>query len=204
MNTSGADSLLMAKEIAGHLSGQIDKANAEELALILQFAGGINLKDGKEILLRIADTRINRYVNWNVDYELLDSTVLRSLKDELSNATAEEKKTLGERFCVLFSYVIQRYIKGAEILDEMHKRYLTSVMVDVEVNCVSSILNQPQITIRRALEGDSMVALLQEHNRILGDETRAGEIPTRLNIGYSNSDGNNRTYPPGLPDPTQR
>ncbi|MHC4131296.1 MAG: hypothetical protein ACYSSP_08985 [Planctomycetota bacterium] len=203
MNTSGADSLLMAKEISGHLSGQIEQANAEELALILRFAEGVNLQDGKEILLRIADIRISGYANWKVDYELLDATLLNSLYNEFSTSIAEEQKAIGKRFCVLFSYVIQRYIKGADRLNEMHKRYLASVMVEIERNCVSKLLNQPQTTMQRAIEGNSMIGLLQEHNRLLGDETSAGVLSKRLNVNYGNEEGSNRTYPPELPEPPQ-
>ncbi|MHC4271207.1 MAG: hypothetical protein ACYST2_02700 [Planctomycetota bacterium] len=203
MNTTGADSLLLAKEIAGHLKGQVENAKAEELALILQFAEGINLKDGEEILLRIADVRINQYANWKVDYELLDATLLRSLYEKFSNTSGEEQKAFGRRFCILYSYVMQRYIKGVDRLNETHKSYLASVMVDVERNCVSNIMGQPQITIKRAIEGDSILGLLQEHKRLLGDTTSEGELPKRLSINYSSNEGGNRTYPPELPDPPQ-
>ncbi|MHC4293181.1 MAG: hypothetical protein ACYSTX_02715 [Planctomycetota bacterium] len=203
MNTTGADSLLLAKEIAGHLMSQVENAKAEELALILRFAEGINLKDGKEILLRITDVRISQYASWKVNYELLDASILDSLYEEFSKASGEEQKVFSRRFCVLFSYVVQRYIKGADKLNESHKRYLASVMVDVERNSVSKLLGQPQIAIKRAIEGDSMLVLLQEHNRLLGDETSVGELPKRMNVDYGNEEESNRTYPPELPEPPQ-
>jgi hypothetical protein len=175
----------------------------EELSLILKFASNVNLTEGEEIILQIADTRINRYVNWTVDYELSDASLLTSLYNKFSTGDAEKQKTFGKRFCVLFSYVIQRYIKGSDRLTSTHKRQLASVMVDIEVNCVSNFLNQPQITLRRAIEGESMFSLLQEHDRLLGDQTRAGEIPKRLNITYEGNDGSNHTFPPVLPEPPQ-
>jgi hypothetical protein len=203
MNSAGADGLLLAKEVGGHLQAQIESARAEELSLILRFASNVNLKEGEDIVLQIADIRINRYANWTVDYELLEATLLTSLYNKFSTGNGEKQKAFGKRFCVLFSYVIQRYIKGVDRLNYTHKRQLASVMVDIEVNCVSAFLNKPQITMRRAIEGESLSSLLQEHNRLLGDETKAGEIPKRLNITYESTDGSNHTYPPVLSEPPQ-
>lgn len=59
----------------------------------------------------------------------------------------------------------------------------------------------PQATIRRAIERDDYVALLVEHNRLLGDETRAGRLALRLNFDYGRSnDGTKRTAPLALPE----
>ena len=201
MNSGGGDGLLLARDIASRILERVGSASAEELSLMLRFARGITLKEGDTIILRIADVRINRYANWNVDYELFDAALLRSLYNELVNADVEKQKTFGRRFCILFSYIFQRYIKGVDILNDTHKRYLESVMVDVERNCVSNALNQAQITIKQAIEGDSLIGLLEEHNRLLGDETRAGELPVRFNCDYgNNSEGNSRMYPPELPE----
>jgi hypothetical protein len=199
MNT-GADGLLLANKVAKLILEQVETAKAEEQDLMLQFASGINLQDGDKIILSIADVRISRYAKWEVNYELLDARLLWLLHNELSNADTEKQKAFGKRFCILFSYVFQRYIKGAEVLDETHKRHLASVLVDVERNCVSSILGQAQITVKQTIEGDSMFGLLEEHNRLLGDETRAGELPKLFNCDYgNNADGSSRMYPPELP-----
>jgi len=198
---SDAEGLLLAKDIAKHILQQAEQAEANEQSLMLKFASEITLKDGDDIILRIADVRMDRYKNWEVEYELLDAMLLRLLKNEIANSNPEKQKAFGRRFCTLFSYVFQRFIKGIDILSEEHLRNLASALVDVERNCVSSILGQVQITIKQAIESDNLAGLLEEHNRLLGDRTKAGELPKRLNCDYgSNPDGSSRMYPPVLPD----
>jgi len=62
-----------------------------------------------------------------------------------------------------------------------------------------------QSIIKKAVEQGDYVALLQEHSRLLGDETRPGQLSLELNFDYGeNADGSKRTAPLVLPEPPQR
>jgi len=56
--------------------------------------------------------------------------------------------------------------------------------------------------IRKAIENSNYTGLLQEHNRLLGDKTRAGQLPLKLKFDYGrNPNGTKRTAPLVLPKP---
>ncbi len=60
----------------------------------------------------------------------------------------------------------------------------------------------PQSVIKKAVEEEDYMALLQEHNRLLGDGTKAGQLPLKLNFDYGKKpDGSKRIAPLALPEP---
>jgi GTP cyclohydrolase III len=143
------------------------------------------MTEGESLLLKVADRRIASYANWTVERELTDAKILQILSDKMVSSVAS-KEAIGKRFGQLFSYVFQRYIKGAEALGADQKEQIVSVLVDTEQLCVSKITGKPRFEIKRALESGDINALRKEHNNLLGDETKAGE----LNLTYGNaSDG---------------
>ncbi len=207
LNSTNPEYLILAREICERLKALVTEAGPEVTDLILRFAGRINIGDGKDLILRIADVRISRYANWQVNYELLDADVLKVLSNEISSADEQGKRIFGRRFAHLFSYIIQRYVKGSitDSLTDWQKQRLASVLVEVERSCVSDILGKVQVIIRRTLEGEDYTALLQEHSRLLGDQTRPGLLPSKLDFNYGNTeDGSEQIAPPELPDPPAR
>ena len=98
----------------------------------------------------------------------------------------------------MLSYVFQRYLKGGEILYADQKEQLVSVLVDTEQSCLSKIIGKPRFDIKRAIESGDASALQKEHNNLLGDETKAGEL--NLNYGKDAS-GTLITYPLVLASP---
>ena len=161
----------------------------------------MDIPQGEDLLLQIADIRISKYANWTVDYELLDATVLGLLCNKIS-AGGLNKPAIARRFGQLYSYAIQRYVKGRDFLDATVIGRLASVLVEIEDKCIRELLEKRQVVIKRAVERDDVTALLLEHNRLLGDETRAGELALKLNFDYGPSpDGNKRTAPLTLPEP---
>jgi hypothetical protein len=102
----------------------------------------------------------------------------------------------------LYSYAIQRYIKGAALLNDTQKSHLASVLVETEDKCIGRLLSNPQLTIRRALERQNAQAIIAEHDRLLGTATTPGQLPTTLKFDYSTTTtGPKRTAPLPLPNP---
>jgi hypothetical protein len=191
----------------------IDSSTPDIIAMIAQFAANVKIPEAEKLLCQIADIRIKRYADWSVKYELYDSAILKYLCSKILSAaessgssspsSTNSKAALSRCFAQLYSYAIQRYVKGADILNETQKSHLASVLADVEEKCISTLL-KPQMTIRRALtlEQNSLQAILAEHDRLLGSTTTPGELPQTLNFDYgTNPDGPKLTAPIPLPDP---
>jgi hypothetical protein len=192
----------LASEIAGQLKGLVESGGSEELALMAQFGGEVNIPEAEELLLQITDVRMSRYVDWTVEYELLDSAILKLL-DKKIPSSGQVNVEIAWRFAQLYSYAIQRYVKGrGDFLSAEQKHQLASVLVETEVFCISKRTRIAQAVIKKAVEQEDYVALMAEHNRLLGDETRAGQLPSSLNFDYGeNPDGSRRTAPLALPEP---
>jgi len=200
LNSTEAADLQLARDIVERLKGLIDKEGPEIIGLAAEFAGSINIREGEDLLVLAADSRIKEYADWTVDYELLDMTILKLLYDKISSGN-QNKSAIANRFVQLLSYVMQRYIKGQDVLNDTRKSYLASVLVEIEKSCISKLL-MAQSVIKNAIERENYIELLSEHSRLLGDETKAGELTKKLNTDYGkNPDGSKQTAPPILPEP---
>ena len=214
LNAGAASNPGPATAIVGQLTGLVDKSNAETLSLIAKFAATVNVPQGEELLLRVADARIKRYADWTVKHELSDIPLLKLLESKLPLSSqgpgGEVPASLGRpavarRFAQLYSYAIQRYLKGQAILNDTQKAYLASVLVEVQENCVSRLLGGQQTAFKRAIERDSLTAISDEHDRLLGGGATAGQLPSKLGFDYgTDSDGAKRTAPVPLPDPVEK
>ncbi len=210
LNSADTSNSRAAEVIAEELKELLESSNPEIIALIAKFAADVKIPQGEDLLGQTADVRIKRYADWTVKYELMDSVILKLLESKISApsagssgpppATGSGKGAAARRFGQLYSYAIQRYAKGQAFLSDIQKQQLASILVETEEKCISKLLGRPQTTIRRAIERENLPALLQEHNRLLGDETSTGELPLRLNFNY----GGGRTAPTPLPEPPRR
>ena len=186
-----------ARQVTRRLDEIIATSSPDTLGLIASFAGSIKIPEGDALLLKVADRRIASYADWSVEQELLDGVILRILGDKIASSSAS-KESIGRRFGQLFSYVLQRYIKGADVLYDVQKEQLVSVLVETEKSCLSKISGKPRFGIKKAIESGDTNALQQEHNNILGDGTKAGE----LNIDYGkDAGGASITHPLALAAP---
>ncbi len=200
-----------ASAIAAQLKGIVDNSTPEIVALIAQFAAGVDIPEAEQLLIQIADLRIRQYADWTVKYELYDSALLKFLSSKiplptespagLLTTTIDTKPEIARRFAQLYSYAIQRYIKGAAILNDTQKSHLASVLVETEDKCIGRLLGNPQLTIRRALERQNAQAIMDEHDRLLGTATTPGQLPTTLKFDYGSTSNSTRTVPLPLPDP---
>jgi hypothetical protein len=167
------------------------------LVLITKYAADLDIPEGEDLLGQIAEVRIKQYADWTVKYELLDIAVLKSLANKISSGKPE----IARRFAQLYSYAIQRYLKGQD-LSNNNKRYLASVLVEIEDKCINRLLGRSQSIIKRAVEQGDNSLLSQEYDKLFGSQTRAGELTSKLNIDYgTDPNGRKRTAPLALPEP---
>jgi hypothetical protein len=186
-----------ARQVTRRLDEIVATSSPDTLGLIASFAGSIKISEGEALLLKGADRRIASYADWSVERELLDGDILRILGDKMASAGAS-KESIGRRFGQLFSYVLQRYIKGGDVLTDVQKEQLVSVLVETEKSCLSKISGKPRFGIKKAIESGDIKALQQEHNNLLGDGTKAGE----LGISYgADAGGAVITHPLALASP---
>ena len=191
-------------KIASRFSVMVETAAPEVIRLIADFAGAAKGAQADELLLKIADVRISRYSSWTATGSLNDIKVLKLLCAKLQ---AKQHKTVefGRRFAQLYSYVMQKYVmalKDRSLLDEQQRQELASVLVEIESKCIGKLTGFEQAVIKRAVELDDDNVLLMEHGRLLGDETKRGEIPTKLTFDYGAADdGGNLAQPRELPPP---
>jgi hypothetical protein len=201
LNSREAANSELAEKITKQLENVVESSCPDTLALIAGFAARVDIPEGEDLLLQIADMRIKEYENWKVDYELLDGDILKLLDSKIP-PDSTSKPEIAYRFGQLYSYVIQRYVKGRDVLSDTHKNYLASVLVETEASCISKRLKVAQSVVKNAVEQGDFQALLQEHDRLLGDELRPGQLPLKLNFDYGkNPDGGRRTAPLTLPEP---
>ncbi len=170
-----ANDLKLAQRIATELKDAVGKSSPEEMGLMAGFAGRMKVAGAEELLLLIADTRIQQYADWSVEYELVDAGILKVLCERMSSG-GRSKAEMGRRFGQLYSYAIQRYVKGYDKLSTTQRQQLISVLVETEDKCVAKLLGRPQAAIKNAVARNDYGALLREHDRLLGSQTRAGEL----------------------------
>lgn len=201
LNSQEPDNSKLARRIAEQLRGLVDSSSPETIALMAKFAAEVKIPQGEELLLQIADVRIKRHADWAVKHEFLDTTILKSLLEKLSSE-GSGKPVIARRFAQLYSYVIQRYIKGRNYLSAAQKRRLASVLVETEHKCVRKKIFEPTIKIKKAVEQADYETLWLEHSSLFGDETRAGQLTRKLKFHYGlDPNGNERTAPLTLPEP---
>lgn len=206
-------------ELAARIIGQLEttankETHPEIISLIAGFAGQVNGPPAKQLLTNIVDLRTTAYENWTVKYELMDAKLLRSLGNEiLSQVSQQNKAVISRKFAQLYSYAMQRYILGADILSNTSKEQLVSVLVEVEQSVLDRLMGRRQSTIIKAVEKiltrrtDDQIdysALQAEHDSLLGSSARKGDLPTALNFDYGkNPDGTAKTSPKKLGPPPE-
>ena len=217
LNSGPTSNPELATTITEQIKEVVQTSKPEIIVHIARFATNINIPEGEELLLQVADERIKRYADWTVTYEFYDIIILKLLESKIplssqsmgtpAPTTSLSKPAIARRFAQLYSYVIQRYIKGNNVLNATQKQYLASVMIEIEEKCVSRLLglSRPQVAIRRIIERNNLIALSDEHNKLLGDETSTGQLPSKLGFDYSTTPNSpKRTAPIPLPEKPQK
>ncbi len=177
-----------ARRITNRLEAVVATGSPEILRLIASFAGSVNIPEGDDLLLKVADRRIASYADWSVRYELIDADILNILADKMTSS-GPGRAAAGRRFGQLLSYVFQRYIKGADVLKQSQKEQLVSVLVETERTCLPKLMGKPSFDIKRAIESGDFTALLEEHDNLLGDSTKHGQLPAQIKFDYGKDSG---------------
>lgn len=217
LNSQAESNPDLAVNVTEQLKGVVQTSKPEILVHIARFAAAINIPEGEQLLLQVADERIKRYADWTVTCEFYDTVILKLLESKISlssqnvgtpvPATTFSEPAMSRRFAQLYFYVIQRYIKGYNSLNDDQKQRLASVIIEIEGNCVTRLLglSRSQGALRRAIEQDNLTALSDECKKLLGDETSSGQLPLKLGFDYgTNPNGSKRTAPIPLPDRPQK
>jgi hypothetical protein len=201
LNTEAATDSKLADKITEQLKASLAAASPEIVVLTATFASELKTEGAEDLFLAIADMRISKYADWKVDDAIVDADILKLLCDKILSGAAD-KTVLAKRFAQLYSYAIQRYVKGQDILIAAEKDRLVSVLVETEQNCIGRLLDVPQSIIQKAAEQNDPTGLMLEHNRLLGDETSAGKLALKLDFDYGGTkDGSRRLAPLVLPEP---
>ena len=188
-----------ADQIVTGLKGAAEKADTDTLALMVKFTADTNAPQAGELFLQIADMRIKRYADWSVEYELLDDSVLGALCRSMSEGVVTSN--FARRFGQLYSYAIQRYVKGQAVLSDTQKQQLVSVIVGTERSCLGMQLGMIQSTIRTAVQQNDFGTIMAEHDKLLGSDAEHGQIELKLNFDYVQNTGGKSNAPLVLPDP---
>ncbi len=203
INRDGSSDL--AQRVEARLSGLVSEGcSPHVLSLITKFASALQGIKGQDLLLAIADLRMAQYEQWSVENEQLDTTLLKSLCIRISQNTSD-REPLAMRFGQLYSYVIQRYAKGANALQELQKRRTLGVIAEVEDKCIGTILGAPSTALMRALERQDVTLLLAAHDALLGSPEREGSLVRKLQFSYGRAaDGSDQKWPKPLQGPLTR
>lgn len=186
-----------ARKILDASAKAVGTSSPEVLSLMAQFAGRYDTVPAGDLLVNIAEVRIQNYADGTAGYELVDAAILKQLSGKIA-ANGQAARA----FAQLYSYAIQRYLRGMQnnSLKGMSQGYLASVLIETEEQCLSKLLGGTQTGIRRALEAGDANALQAEHDRLLGNAGTPGVLSTKFNINYGTG-GVNRTMPLALPEP---
>ena len=205
LNSEDTANPKLAQNITEQLKKIVKSSSPEILGLIAQFAAGLNIPQAEELLMQITDLRIQRYADWSVKYERLDIAVLKLLNSKITmpsrspvglTTTSSGNPAAARRFAQLYSFAIERFIKGINLNNDQRQQLMT-VLAEIEEKCITMLLNNPQQNgIRRAIAGKDMKALEAERSRLLGEV-----LPSKFGFDYgTESNGSKRTAPLPLPD----
>jgi hypothetical protein len=217
LNSQTASKPDLAATIVEQFKGIVPTSKPEILDHIARFAANVNIPQGEQLLLQVADERIKRYADWTVTCEFCDITILKLLESKIPvssqnmstsvPAATDGTPAIARSFAQLYFYVIQRYIKSYDTLNDDQKQQLASVIIEIEENCITRLLglSRSQGALRRAIEQNNLTALSDESNKLFGDEKSSGQLPLKLGFDYgTNPDGSKRTAPIPLPDKPQK
>lgn len=181
----------LTRRVLGRLDQAVSEAMAPEtLRMIVEFADKVDTAEARALLSKIADLRTRQYANWTVRYELMDMLVLSSLGRQIQAETADAGRAdLLRRFAQLYSHVIERYILGENILHELQKQQLASVIAETENKAITELLGRPENRLRKALEEGKGAVVDAGRQILLGSATQPGQLAGKVNYDYGKAAG---------------
>lgn len=202
LNSGEASNPGLPNEITTKLISIVPTSSPEILSVITEYAAAIDIPMGQELILKIADQRIINYADWTVKQEYIDGAILKKLANVITESKGNTNiPAVAQSFAQLYSYVIQRYIKGANSLSARQKTELLTVIIETEDNSISKMIGTQQ-NIKKAIETKQLNELMNEHNILLGSNVTQGRLPAKYNFNYGRDENNSiRNAPLALSDP---
>lgn len=150
------------------------------------FAVGLETAPSQDLLLSLADNRIDAYMQWNVTDEATDASILKSIGALVQATTSPAvKQELLSRFGQLYSCAIQRYMMGENIPDTS-KDQLVTVIAEVEDAVILKIL--PGWTVKFRADLAKSLPIDKDYELLFGSSTRPGDLASRLNFNFGKDD----------------
>ena len=195
------------------LTGTVLKALAERVSVepstdilrtIVTFAAMVNRAEARDILIAVAQRRVNAYMDWTVENEPFDAVLLKAMGQVvLANRDSDAYKGVSRQFAELFSLVFQRYLANPTVLKDEQKNAMLTVIAEVDDQILTKVMGTPQTGILRAIQ--RRTGLDREYETFFGNAMQAGELATRLKFDYGkDANGKTKTAPPKLSAPPQK
>jgi hypothetical protein len=202
LNTAGSEETTkLASQFVQKLQTVVkSESSGDILVLAAQFAAGVKSPAANDLLTQIAQKRAELYLNWQVNDEMVECSILKSLNDRVQ-IDSDNTKITAKEFAILYSLVVQRYVLGADTLPAANISNLVSVIVQSEKYITRFIPDWPG-SLKRAVEKGGGAGLLAEHDALFGSASMTGRLPTAVGFDYGkNPNGSIMTAPPQLPKP---
>lgn len=203
LNSGGQENTAAARDLAARLKGIVaTESNPKVLEPAVEFGAGLNMPEGVELLVSIANRRISDYEKWTVKNELLDGKLLNALCSK-----AKANKSAATAFGQLLSHCIQKYMKQMAapsympVMGEQQAVYLATALAAVEKGCLGELRGGStaiQAAISKGAGGAS--ALSGEYTLLFGGEGTQGELTKVFGAKYPDAAGREQDLPRPLPD----
>jgi len=202
LNTAGSEETTrLAGQFVQNLQTAVkSESSGDILILAAQFAAGLKYPAANDLLTQIAQKRADLYLNWQVNDEMVECSILKSLSDRVQ-IDPDNAKITAKEFAILYSLVVQRYVLGIDTLPAANISNLVSVIAQSEKYITRFISDWPG-SLKRTIEKGGATGLLAEHDALFGSASMAGKLPTTAGFDYGkNANGSIMLAPPQLPKP---
>ncbi|MBN1787966.1 MAG: hypothetical protein JW806_06170 [Sedimentisphaerales bacterium] len=199
--TDSQENVLLAQEYVEKLQAIAQNEQSGDIVILLaNFAADLDQPSADDMLDQIAQERINLYLNWQVENEMIDENILAALAKKVQSKT-QKKAMIAKDFAVLYSLIIQRCVIGEEVLSPESKQNLISVIMQSE-KYITQFAPGWQGSLKRAIERGGGATLLTEHDTLFGSATQTGILPAAAGFDYGKTAGGAaKTAPPMLSKP---
>ncbi len=171
-------------KIQNSLKAATKSASPEIASLMLEFAAVA--KKSEPLLFAIADARIAGYAKWSTSAGMVDVELIRALCDKML-ANDDHAKACGQRFGQLYSYAMQKYemyLNEQAKLSDVEKRYIASMLIEVERTYIEKLTGFQQSLIKTAIQRKDANVIRLERERLLGKDGSKGVIPEKFGFDY--------------------
>ncbi|MHC4287907.1 MAG: hypothetical protein ACYSSJ_06370 [Planctomycetota bacterium] len=165
------------------LSGEVD---TQIQKLVVRFCLGFDNPLARDILLLIADGRIEAYRNWTVTDEALDVSVLSALGNiAVLREDPADKSAFGRKFAELYALTIQRYLKGKDSFSRTEIGEMMTVIAEVDQSVLAKTMGiktgiLPSLKRKSGME--------REYETLFGDRMRSGLLADKFKFDYGKDD----------------